>query len=80
MHVAPLRIAFSTLAFPDATLAEATALGRSWRYAGVELRLIDGQLIDSSKDWQSALLCRPSLNKQTSRIRNWRLRPRHLNS
>ena len=48
MHVGPLRIAFSTLAFPDATLAEATALGRSWGYAGVELRLIDGQLIDSS--------------------------------
>jgi sugar phosphate isomerase/epimerase len=48
MHVNPLRIAFSTLAFPDATLAEATALGRSWGYAGVELRLIDGQLIDSS--------------------------------
>jgi sugar phosphate isomerase/epimerase len=44
----PLRIAFSTLAFPDATLAEATSLGRSWGYAGVELRLIDGQLIDSS--------------------------------
>src|SRR5262249_53463249 len=44
----PLRIAFSTLAFPNATLAEATALGRSWGYAGVELRLIDGQLIDSS--------------------------------
>jgi sugar phosphate isomerase/epimerase len=43
-----LRIAFSTLAFPDATLAEATSLGRSWGYAGVELRLIDGQLIDSS--------------------------------
>ena len=48
MHVAPLCIAFSTLVFPDATLAEATALGRSWGYAGVELRLIDGQLIDSS--------------------------------
>jgi sugar phosphate isomerase/epimerase len=44
----PLRIAFSTLAFPKATLAEATALGRSWGYAGVELRLVDGQLIDSS--------------------------------
>jgi sugar phosphate isomerase/epimerase len=43
-----LRIAFSTLAFPDATLAEATSLGRSWGYAGVELRLIDGLLIDSS--------------------------------
>jgi sugar phosphate isomerase/epimerase len=48
MQVNPLRIAFSTLAFPDASLAEATALGRSWGYAGVELRLIDGQLIDSS--------------------------------
>jgi sugar phosphate isomerase/epimerase len=42
------RIAFSTLAFPDATLAEATSLGRSWGYPGIELRLIDGQLIDSS--------------------------------
>jgi sugar phosphate isomerase/epimerase len=46
--VNPLRIAFSTLAFPQATLAQATTLGRSWGYAGVELRLIDGQLIDSS--------------------------------
>jgi sugar phosphate isomerase/epimerase len=48
MPANPLRIAFSTLAFPDATLAEATTLGRSWGYAGVELRLIDGRLIDSS--------------------------------
>ena len=48
MHMNTLRIAFSTLAFPDATLAEATSLGRSWGYAGVELRLIDGQPIDSS--------------------------------
>jgi sugar phosphate isomerase/epimerase len=48
MLVNASRIAFSTLAFPDATLAEATSLGRSWGYAGVELRLIDGQLIDSS--------------------------------
>jgi fatty-acyl-CoA synthase len=40
------RIAFSTLAFPDATLAEAVALGRSWGYTGVELRLVDGELID----------------------------------
>jgi sugar phosphate isomerase/epimerase len=44
----PLRIAFSTLAFPDATLAEATSLARSWGYAGIELRLIDGQPIDPS--------------------------------
>jgi sugar phosphate isomerase/epimerase len=43
-----LPIAFSTLAFPDATLVEATTLGRSLGYAGIELRLVDGQLIDSS--------------------------------
>ena len=42
------RIAFSTLAFPDATLARAVALGSSWGYAGVELRLVDGELIDPS--------------------------------
>ncbi len=48
MFVSPLRIAFSTLAFPDGTLEEATSLGRSCGYAGVELRLVDGQLIDSS--------------------------------
>jgi sugar phosphate isomerase/epimerase len=39
-------IAFSTLAFPDASLATAMSLGRSWGYEGVELRLIDGELID----------------------------------
>jgi sugar phosphate isomerase/epimerase len=42
------RLAFSTLAFPGATLAMALSLGRSWGYAGVELRLIDGELIDPS--------------------------------
>jgi len=44
----PPRVAFSTLAFPDATLASAVSLGRRWGYAGVELRLIDGELIDPS--------------------------------
>src|SRR5215472_18966251 len=44
----PPRVAFSTLAFPDATLASALSLGRRWGYAGVELRLIDGELIDPS--------------------------------
>ena len=39
-------VAFSTLACPDMTLADAVALGRSSGYAGVELRLIDGELID----------------------------------
>jgi sugar phosphate isomerase/epimerase len=42
------RIAFSTLAFPDATLATAVSLGRSWGYTGVELRLVDGELIEGS--------------------------------
>src|SRR5438552_11586248 len=40
------RIAFSTLAFPDATLAAAVSAGRRWGYSGVELRLIDGELVD----------------------------------
>jgi sugar phosphate isomerase/epimerase len=43
-----LRTAFSTLAFPETTLATATSLGRQWGYDGVELRLIDGELIDPS--------------------------------
>ncbi len=47
----PVRIAFSTLAFPGATLASAVSLGRRWGYAGVELRLIDGELIDP---WMTA--------------------------
>ena len=46
MNVPP-RIAFSTLAFPDATLAAAAAAGRRWGYSGIELRLIDGELIRS---------------------------------
>jgi sugar phosphate isomerase/epimerase len=44
--ISTARIAFSTLAFPDADLATAVSLGRSWGYAGVELRLVDGELID----------------------------------
>ncbi len=44
----PPRIAFSTLAFPDATLASAASLGRRGGYSGIELRLIDGELIDPS--------------------------------
>ncbi len=43
------RLAFSTLAFPGATLATAAALGRSWGYAGIELRLVDGELIDQAQ-------------------------------
>jgi len=40
------QLAFSTLAFPDASLASVVSLGRDWGYAGVELRLIDGDLVD----------------------------------
>jgi sugar phosphate isomerase/epimerase len=40
------KIAFSTLAFPDASLARAVSLGRDWGYGGVELRLVDGELVD----------------------------------
>jgi hypothetical protein len=44
----PSRIAFSTPAFPDATLAAAASAGRRWGYYGVEFRLVDGELIDPS--------------------------------
>ena len=44
----PARVAFSTLAFPGATLASAASLGRRLGYPGIELRLIDGELIDPS--------------------------------
>jgi sugar phosphate isomerase/epimerase len=44
----PLRIAFSTLAFTDRNLEQAISLGSSLGYAGVELRVIDGKLFDSS--------------------------------
>jgi sugar phosphate isomerase/epimerase len=46
MSMTTQRIAFSTLAFPATSLASAVSLGRAWGYAGVELRLIDGDLID----------------------------------
>src|SRR5580698_4597023 len=42
------RIAFSTLAFPGTTLARAASLGHQYGYRGIELRLIDGELIDPS--------------------------------
>ena len=44
----PLSIAFSTLAFTDRKLEEAISLGAALGYAGVELRVIDGKLFDSS--------------------------------
>jgi len=39
-------LAFSTLACPGMSLADAVSLGRSAGYEGVELRLVDGELID----------------------------------
>jgi sugar phosphate isomerase/epimerase len=42
------RLAFSTLAFPGTTLARAASLGSDYGYQGIELRLIDGELIDPS--------------------------------
>jgi sugar phosphate isomerase/epimerase len=41
-------LAFSTLAFPGTTLAKAASLGSEYGYQGIELRLIDGNLIDPS--------------------------------
>jgi sugar phosphate isomerase/epimerase len=54
------RLAFSTLAFPAHTFAEAVSLGRSYGYAGVELRLIDGELIDPAAMTASA---RPAVKR-----------------
>ena len=44
--MSPLRFAFSTLAFASETLETAVSSGRAWGYEGVELRLIDGEVID----------------------------------
>jgi sugar phosphate isomerase/epimerase len=44
--MSPVTVAFSTLAFPRASLAAAAAFGRDCGYEGIELRLIDGELID----------------------------------
>lgn len=41
-----MRIAFSTLAFPGRSLTEALDLGAGWGYEGVELRLVDGELVE----------------------------------
>jgi sugar phosphate isomerase/epimerase len=39
-------LAFSTLAFPGRSLAEVAEFGARFGYEGIELRLIDGELID----------------------------------
>jgi sugar phosphate isomerase/epimerase len=53
-----MRLAFSTLAFPETPLATALSLGHSWGYDGVELRLIDGELIDPSMPASAAYAVR----------------------
>jgi len=40
--------AFSTLACPSWTFEEALSNGRAYGYRGVELRLVDGELIEDS--------------------------------
>ena len=50
------KLAFSTLACPDWSLERAIEEARRWGYEGLELRLIDGQLIEpdlSSSDRES---------------------------
>ncbi|HUD36167.1 MAG TPA: sugar phosphate isomerase/epimerase family protein [Streptosporangiaceae bacterium] len=46
--MSPINVAFSTLAFPQSSLAAAAAFGRDSGYEGIELRLIDGELIDAA--------------------------------
>lgn len=41
-----MRLAFSTLACPRWSIEEAAAAGASYGYEGIELRLVDGELID----------------------------------
>src|SRR5215471_4665526 len=51
-----LKLAFSTLACPDWSLERALEQARRWGYDGLELRLVDGQLIGldlSSADRES---------------------------
>ncbi len=45
-----MRLAFSTLAFPGRMLADVAAAGSAMGYEGIELRLVDGELIDSNMD------------------------------
>ncbi len=42
------KLAYSTLAFPGRQLSDVVAMGKAMGYDGIELRLIDGELIDPS--------------------------------
>jgi sugar phosphate isomerase/epimerase len=43
-----MRLAFSTLACPDRTLADAIEGGIRWGYEGIELRIVDGELVTAA--------------------------------
>jgi len=45
-----VRLAFSTLAFPGRKLVDVAAAGAAMGYEGIELRLVDGELIDPEMD------------------------------
>lgn len=45
-----MKLAFSTLAFPGRKLVDVAAAGSAMGYAGIELRLVDGELIDPQMD------------------------------
>jgi sugar phosphate isomerase/epimerase len=40
-----MRLAFSTLACPDSSLAESVDAAVRWGYEGIELRIVDGELV-----------------------------------
>ncbi len=48
-------LAFSTLAFPSQPLAKVAEFGRQCGYEGIELRLVDGELIDPAMPSQERL-------------------------
>jgi sugar phosphate isomerase/epimerase len=45
-----MKLAFTTLACPDWTLEQAVAAAQRYGYAGIELRLLDGQLVSADLD------------------------------
>src|SRR2546421_662326 len=60
----PLKFAFSTLGCPGWTIEQAIEAAKDLGYDGIELRLLDGEVIDPIKDigkvMRAVLLCRAS--------------------
>src|SRR2546430_8150877 len=58
----PLKFAFSTLGCPGWTIEQAIEAAKDLGYDGIELRLLDGEVIDPAKDvgkvMRAVLLCR----------------------